>query len=346
MTEALLEHPLNLAHAAVSFDVSIIVVSYNTRELLRECLTAVLLEAAPFSAQILVVDNGSGDGSPEMVEREFSSFHNNVELIRSQVNLGFGAANNMALECATGNYFVLLNSDAFFAPGALALAIRHMDETPGCALGGSRLISPDGSSQPSARCFHNLVSDAFVLTGLAARFPKSRLFGHFDRTWADPNHPSEVDWVPGAFAIVRPEALRKVGGFDPAFFLYYEEVDLCLRFKKAGLKVWYWPDIVVTHIGGQSSRQLKALDFSSQAAQVVLWRMRSTLLYYRKHHGRLVHAARALERALYRIALVRNRFSSNAERRERARESHAMLQLMNQAWKDTQRGRISPPRPW
>ena len=342
MTATLIPFPAPTTEIPPPFDLSILIISFNTRDLLRDCLASVLLEAASLSAEIIVVDNASRDGSADMVAREFP----HITLLRSDTNLGFGAANNLAIHQAQGRFLVLLNSDAFFAPGALALALRHMEQTPACALGGCRLISPDGSSQPSSRCFHSLLTDAFVLTGLAARFPRSRLFGRFDRTWADENLPAQVDWVPGAFSIIRPEALRKVGLFDPGFFLYYEEVDLCRRLKGAGLQIWYWPDIVVTHIGGASSRQLTTLEVSAQATQVILWRMRSTLLYYRKHHGLQVHLARALERTLYRLAVLRNRFSSVPFRRERAHLNLTLLQLLNQAWKDTSRGRISPPRPW
>ena len=323
-------------------NISIIIVSFNTRDLLRECLQSVLTEAADLETEILVVDNASVDGSAAMVRDEFPQ----VQLLCSEVNLGFGAANNLALARATGKYFVLLNSDAFFAPGALALAIEHMDAHPRCALGGGRLTGRDGSWQPSARAFHSLRRDLIVLTGLAAKFPKSRVFGSLDRTWADSNLPCEVDWVPGAFAIIRPEALHQIGPFDPAFFLYYEEVDLCRRFKQAGWTVWYWPDVEVTHIGGESSRQLKSLEFSSQAAQVVLWRMRSTLLYYRKHHGTQALLARWMEVALYRAAMLRNHFSSAPARRTRERASWKLIQLMDQAWSDTRGGRVSPPRPW
>lgn len=323
-------------------DVSIIVVSFNTRDILRECLASIAAEIRTFHAEVFVVDNNSSDGSPDMVEHEFPE----VRLIRSPSNLGFGAANNVALRQARGRFFVLLNSDAFFAPGALATALTHMEQTPTCALGGCRLIGRDGSWQPSSRCFHSVLGDAVVLTGLAARFPKSRFFGRFDRTWANESKPSKVDWVPGAFSIIRPEALRAVGLFDPAFFLYYEEVDLCLRLKRAGLDVWYWPDIVVTHIGGESSRQLKTLAFSPHAAQVVLWRMRSTLLYFRKHHGFRVHAARWLEKGLYLAVWLRNRFSADPEKQARARHHRTMITLMDQAWRDTDGGRISPPRPW
>ncbi len=323
-------------------EVSVIIVSFNTRDLLRECLGNVLSEAGTLAIEVLVVENASTDGSADMVAAEFPS----VTLLRSDTNLGFGAANNLALAQARGRYFVLLNSDAFFTPGALARAIRHMDETPSCALGGALLVGRDGSHQPSARRFHSVSQDAVVLTGLAARYPKSRLFGHFDRTWADPIQPSPVDWVPGAFSIIRPEALHAIGPFDPSFFLYYEEVDLCRRFKAAGHQIWYWPDIVIIHIGGESSRNLKQLEFSPGASQIVLWRMRSTLLYYRKHHGPRVHLARWMEHTLYSATALRNRLSRSAHRRERARHYHTLVTLLTQAWHDTHGGRISPPRPW
>jgi GT2 family glycosyltransferase len=342
MTDAVLDAATKSACSEAVFDVSIIIVSFNTCEVLRECLRSVVAEAATLRTEILIVDNGSIDGSPEMVEREFPR----ATLLRSEVNLGFGPANNLALRQARGNYFVLLNSDAFFAPGALALSLQHMNENPRCALGGGRLIGRDGSWQPSSRCFHSILNDAIVLTGLAARYPRSRLFGRFDRTWADENLASEVDWVPAAFSIIRPDALRKIGLFDPAFFLYYEEVDLCLRLKRAKLKIWYWPDIVITHLGGESSRRHTAEEFSEDSSQVVLWRMRSMLLYYRKHHGLKVHGARLLEQMLCWASIVRNRYSRDPWRQRRERDSRMMLQLMKQAWNDTSGGRVSPPRPW
>ncbi len=324
------------------YDISIIIVSYNTREVLRQCLYSVIEESKSIAAEILVVDNASTDGSAEMISAEFPQ----VLLLRSEVNLGFGAANNVALEIARGRYFVLLNSDAFFTSGALGRAIRHMDETPECGLGGSRLIGRDGSAQPSSRCFHSVLSDMLVLTGLAGRYPKSRFFGRFDRTWADPEIPARVDWVPGAFCILRPEALRKVGSFDPAFFLYYEEVDLCLRFKRAGFAVWYWPDVVIVHMGGESSRGRTDLEFSPQASQVVLWRMRSTFLYYRKHHGMRVHLARLGEQLLYQATVARNRLSRDPRRRLRGQRYRLLLRYLNQAWRETTGGRHSPQRPW
>ena len=140
--------------------------------------------------------------------------------------------------------------------------MAHMDANPTVGLCGGRLIGRDGALQPSARMFPNVTNDLFVLSGLAARYPHSRLFGRLDRTWANELEPAEVDWVPGAYAMARADALDAAGAFDPRFFLYYEEVDLCLRIKQKGYSIWYWPDISVIHLGGESSRQIKTLDWS------------------------------------------------------------------------------------
>jgi GT2 family glycosyltransferase len=197
-------------------DVSIAIVSFNTRDTLRESLRSIVCETGELSLEVLVVDNGSSDGSTAMVEEEFPD----VRLIRSAENLGFGAGNNLAIEASRGRYIVLLNSDAFLCPGSLEAAVEGMDRFPQAGLAGGRLVGRDGSWQPSARMFPNVISDAFVLIGLAAKYPRSRIFGWSDRTWADPSEAAEVDWVPGAFSIIRAEVLRKVGWFDPRFFLY------------------------------------------------------------------------------------------------------------------------------
>ena len=329
---------------------SVIVVSFNTREVLRECLKSTLEEIgrlpAGVTAEILVVDNASTDGSAEMVQLEFGAPPTPVRLIRSAVNLGFAAANNLAMEEARGRYLVLLNSDAFFHPGALRLAIEHLEADPAVGVGGARLVGPKAEWQPSARVFPSLWLVFVVIFGLAGRFPKSRVFGAFDRTWASDEEAAEVDWVPGAFSIMRREALAKTGLFDPQFFLYCEEVDLCRRIKAAGFKVLYWPDAVVTHIGGESGRQLTTLTFSDRESQVVLWRMRATLLYFRKHHGAKVWGLRWIEDALQVVRWARNRWSRVPERRERAVEARVLLRLMGQAWRETDGGRVSPPRPW
>jgi GT2 family glycosyltransferase len=324
------------------FDVSVVVVSFNTRDVLRECLLSLYRERGSLLVQVIVVDNGSTDESPAMVEREFPG----VKLIRSETNLGFGPANNLGIQSAGGRYIVLLNSDAFLTEGALQLSVAHMNDHPCAGLGGGRLIGRDGSWQPSARMFPSVLNDLLVLTGLAAKFPRSRFFGRADRTWADDMEAAEVDWVPGAYSIIRSDVLATTGLFDPRFFLYYEEVDLCMRIKQKGYSIWYWPDIAVVHIGGESSRQVHALEMSRSGAQLILWRMRSMLLYYRKHHGQVARIAMLAEIVWYWLRSQRRRLSKHPDRRTSARIYLSLISTMNQAWRDTRGGRFSPVQPW
>jgi GT2 family glycosyltransferase len=182
------------------------------------------------------------------------------------------------------------------------------------------------------------------LSGLAARFPKSRFFGRFDRTWDDSGQPVEVDWVPGAFTLIRRTALEQVGYFDERFFLYYEEVDLCRRFREAGWRIWYWPDAEIRHWGGESSKTVENQDFSSSGSQLTLWRMRSQLLYYRKHHGWLVARLIAgLEPAWHAVRAWR---AKRGGAQHKADESGRIITLMRRAWLETRAGETSPRRPW
>ena len=321
------------------YDLSVVIVSFNTREVLRRCLNTLATEAKQLSVEVLVVDNASRDGSVEMVASDFP----HVRLLQGGKNLGFAAANNLAFPAAQGKYLVLLNSDAFLLPGALERAIAHMEKQPGTGLAGGRLIGEDGSWQPSARQFPSLLNDFLSFSGLAHRFRKSRFWGRADRTWADPLEETGADWVPGAFAIIRASVLEQVGGFDDAFFLYYEEVDLCRRIKAAGYAVRYLPDVVVVHLGGESSKSMENAVRSRMGAQLALWRLRSGYLYYRKHHGGAAWRIMALESGWHLTRLIRNRAS---RRPEKAAESQTMMALARQAWRETRGGRYSPPKPW
>ncbi len=326
------------AGAGTTLDVSVIVVSYNTREILRRCLARLAEELATVDGEVIVVDNASADGSADMVADEFPA----VQLVRSTVNLGFAAGNNRGFALARGRYVVLLNPDAFLGSGALARALAHMERSPRVGIAGGRLQDPAGRLQPSGRLFPSLLNELMVISGLAARYPRSRLFGRFDRTWADPDQAAQVDWVPGAFTIIRGRALGETGGFDERFFLYYEEVDLCRRMVQAGYEVWYWPDVVVTHIGGASSKTVKAHEFSCAGSQLTLWRLRSALLYYRKHHGRTAAwGLAALESLWHRLRIAANAFNPLKHESSRRR-----IGLVRQAWTDTAGGVLCPPRPW
>src|SRR5262245_25091596 len=152
-------------------DVSVVIVSFNTRELLRECIQTLRHETSGITYQTIVVDNASADGSADMVQKEFPW----VELVRSATNLGFAAANNRGFALARGRYVVQLNSDAFVHSGALDLAVKHMDASPRVGLSGGRLVGRDGSWQPSARKFPSPLNEALMLTGLAAKYGRSRL---------------------------------------------------------------------------------------------------------------------------------------------------------------------------
>jgi GT2 family glycosyltransferase len=342
LAKAARNHFLMESPASLPFDLSVVIVSFNTRDLLRECLRSVYRAAGSLRVQVIVVDNASVDGSPAMVADEFPD----VTVIRSEVNLGFGRANNLGFQSVRGRYAVLLNSDAFLTPGSLELSVAHIEANPRIGIGGGRLVGSDGSLQPSARMFPTVLNDLIVLSGLAARFPHSRFFGRFDRTWADEDEAAEVDWVPGAYSIIRREVLAEVGYFDPRFFLYYEEVDLCRRVKQRGYTVWYWPDVRIVHIGGESSRQVPSLEMSRAGAQLTLWRMRSMLLYYRKHHGMAARFAMLMELLWCWLQWQRRRLSRDPERHSRARTDRVLVSLMGRAWCDTRGGRLSPAQPW
>ena len=188
-------------------DVSVIILSYNVKELLGKCLNTLIKESKRVNCEVIVVENGSKDGSGDFVESNFPT----VRLIRSQINTGFSGGNNIGFRNAKGRYFVLLNADAFIHPGTLDKAIEKMDKDPRIGLGGARLIGPDGAWQPSARLFPSFLNNFLHLSGLAAKYPHSKFFGRPDRTWASPDKSAMVDWVPAAFSIIRPEVLEKVG---------------------------------------------------------------------------------------------------------------------------------------
>lgn len=323
-------------------DLSIVIVSFNTRDVLRECLACVFASQFDGSFEIFVVDNDSRDGSEQMVLSEFPQ----VKLLQAGRNRGFGPANNIALQQAKGRYLVLLNSDAFLAVDTLQQAMAHMDADASCGAGGARLIGRNGEWQPSGRCYPTPLLDAFTMLGLAYHFPKSRIFGRMDRTYADQNIAAEVDWVVGAFAIIRADALQKTGFFDERFFLYYEEVDLFLRIQQAGYRIMYWPDLVVVHVGGESSKQQTTLEMSNTGGQLLLWRMRSAFLYYGKRGGGRAWMTNKVEGAYYRLVLFRNFFSTSEKRKASRERARVSLRLLRQAWQDTQGGRISPTQPW
>lgn len=321
-------------------DLSVLIVSYNSRRLMSTLLDGLALELAPLNAEVVLVDNASHDGTADRV----AAWYPWVRLVRSEHNLGFAAGNNLAARHAQGRVLLLLNPDALPEPGAIARGLARLSSDASVGLAGGRLIDETGATQPSGRLFPNLAREFVVLSGLAARYPRSRLWGAMDRTWADPARAAQVDWVPGAFALMRRELFDSLGGFDERFFLYYEEVDLCRRVQAAGYRVMLWPDLRVKHIGGESARTVQGGAVSRSGSQLTLWRARSGLLYYRKNHSALqAWAVNRLERGWHALRGLRARLTGQAHK---AAESAAHGGLLAQAWNDTLGGRVAPARPW
>jgi N-acetylglucosaminyl-diphospho-decaprenol L-rhamnosyltransferase len=323
-------------------DLSVLIVSYNSAQLLGPLLEQLQqeFERSALQAEVVLVDNASRDGSAERVRRDFPW----VRLIASRSNRGFAAANNLAAQHARGRHLLLLNPDALPAAGSLRRGVELMDSHPQVGLGGGELLGTDGSRQPSARMFPRLRDELFTLTGLAGRHPYSRLFGHLDRRWADPEQASPVDWIPGAFVFIPAALFRRLGGFDERFFMYYEEVDLCRRLAQAGYAVHYWPELKAVHIGGASARTVEQARVSRFGSQLESWRMRSGLLYYRKHHGALAAwGLHWIERGWH---LLRQCKAALQGRQQQAGDFADHCDQLRQAWRDTQGGKLSPARPW
>jgi GT2 family glycosyltransferase len=254
-----------------------VIVSYNTRALLDPCLEALARACEPLGVcKTVLIDNASRDGSAEHVE----AMHPQVHLIRSGANLGFGRANNLALPWFDSPYMLLLNTDAFVDEDSVVEAVRYMSATPDCGLVGVRLTGRDGEVQPSCRYFPTPSNVFLARTGLARRFPRVRMIDGPD--WAPPDI-RECDWVPGCFLLIRKEVIAEVGLFDPRYFLYYEEVDLCLAAQRAGWKTVYLPTTTVVHIGGESAKSDSKL--TSGGKQIDSISMESAMLYFRKNFG-------------------------------------------------------------
>ncbi len=323
--------------------VSIVIVSYNTKEILGHCLHSLFENSKEIDMEVFVVDNNSHDGSADMVKTDFPS----VFLIANRQNLGFAAANNQAFAHAKGKYIILLNPDAYIQPFALKNCIGFMDRTPQCGLCGGKIISPAGKLEPSARRFPSVFSKILSFTGLSGKFPRSGILNHYEFGGFTYDRPMEVDWVPGTFTIVRKTMLDAIGWFDERFYIYYEETDLCMRAKKAGWQVYFIPDAEVIHIGGASSKTRKDKIFDNHAAQVLVFRMRSEWLYYRKNRGLpAVLSCAGFELFWYGVRYAKNLILPSAEAEKKR---SATLQIMKQiitSLQDTKSGRVSPPTPW
>jgi len=231
------------------FKVSITICSWNTVEDLRICLSSLedVREEGPF--EVIVFDNNSADGSPDMVERDFPW----VRLIRSSRNLGFTGGQNRCIEARRAPHAFLLNSDTIVHPGAMKTLIEYIAGHPEVGIVGPKLLNSDGSLQYSCRRFPNPVAALFRNTPIGKLFPGNKFTREYLMTDLPHDKTTEVDWVSGAALFARKELIDKVGFLDEKYFMFSEDVDWCYRCWDAGFKVVYVPQAVITHAIGRST---------------------------------------------------------------------------------------------
>jgi len=265
-------------------DLSIVIVSWNVRELLRRCLQSIVTRARPgpaegvveidgWQVEILVIDNASSDGSPEMVRDEFPQAH----LIANDENRGFTAANNQGLARSQGRYLLLLNPDTEIVSDALATMVGYTQANPQAGALGPRLLNTDGSPQSSRRRFPTFTTALVESTVVQEWWDDNRILRRYYMSDTDDDVVQHVDWVVGACLLVRRQAYEQVGGLDEGYFMYSEELDWCRRIKDAGWEIVYLPSAAVLHHEGKSSEQVvpaRHIYFQS-----------SKVRYFRKHHG-------------------------------------------------------------
>ncbi|MCX8089448.1 MAG: glycosyltransferase family 2 protein [Verrucomicrobiae bacterium] len=255
--------------------ISVIIVSWNARRHLENCLNSLRAHGGPLVQEVIVVDNASTDGSPEMVERLFPE----VRLIRAGANLGFARANNLGMRHATGSVLALINSDVVVHAHCFERLAQVMEARPDVGMAGPKVLGSDGRVQFTCAVvptFWNLFCRAFALDRCLGHW---RWFAGLEMRHWDYERAGEVGVLSGCFWLVRRAAVEQVGGLDERFFFYAEDVDWCKRFRDAGWKVLYWPEASVTHFGGGSS--------GNAPVRYSIEMLRANLRYWEKHHGRV-----------------------------------------------------------
>ncbi len=252
-------------------DLSIIIVSWNVREKLKENLKSLFLSQGNLSFEVFVVDNNSSDGSSEMVKREFPRVHpvksseagakqfNEVKLIANSDNLGFAKANNQAIRLCLGQakseFVLLLNPDMKVFPDTLSNMVKWMRENKNASVAGCHLVDESGNTIKHVRKFPRLSDQVAIILKLPHLF--SAVLNDYMRADFDYSQPARVDSIRGGFFMIRRETMEKIGLLDERYFLWYEEVDYCLRIKKSGGQVWYMPAAKCVDYVGQSFSQVK-----------------------------------------------------------------------------------------
>ncbi|MCO5050843.1 MAG: glycosyltransferase family 2 protein [Verrucomicrobiae bacterium] len=255
--------------------ISVIIVSWNAQHHLRNCLISLRENGGGLVQEIIVVDNASADGSPDMVQECFPE----VTLIRAGQNLGFARANNLGIKHATGSYLALVNSDVVVHPGCFEELTNYLESHSSAGLVGPRITGGDGLLQRSCRRLPSVWNLTCSVLALDRVFPRHPLFSGFELRHWNYDHLGEVEVLSGCFWLVRRSAVEKVGGLDERFFFYAEDLDWCKSFRDAGWKNVYVPQATATHFGGGSSANAP-LRYSIEM-------LRANLKYWKKHYGGL-----------------------------------------------------------
>jgi GT2 family glycosyltransferase len=232
-------------------DLTIIIVSWNTKERLRRCLRSIWRTNVETAFEVIVVDNASSDSSADCVEGEFPQ----INVIRNDKNLGFARAANQAIIMARGDLIMLLNPDTVVHDKTIDRLVAFASEHPDIGIIGCKIVNEDGTLQHSCRRFPTPVVGLFRNTFLGRLFPHNRFTTRYLMDDWDHENIREVDWVSGACMVIRREALSEIGVLDERYFMYCEDLDLCFRAHNAGWKIFYYPRAIVTHRKGAASDQ-------------------------------------------------------------------------------------------
>jgi len=275
----------------MQLDLAIVIVNYNTRELLRDCLDSIFAGHRDFACQVCVVDNNSPDGSAALVRETFPQVH----LIESRVNGGYAYANNLGLRAmgfdahqlshsnsfSYPRYVLLVNPDTLLPPSALQEMLAFMDAHPEAGAAGPRLVLPNGQlDRACRRSFPTPEVALYRLTGLSFLFPRSPRFGRYNLSFRDPDETIEVDSVVGAFMMARGKAVQQAGLLDENFFMYGEDLDWAYRIKQADWKIYYNADVTVLHYKEAASKGNRAIRPKTRYEFY-----RAMHLFYRKHYA-------------------------------------------------------------
>ncbi len=256
-------------------DISIIVVASSVKELIDECFTAVKNSNDRLNKEIIYVDNGSTDGTVQMVKEKFPE----TVIIESPTNLGFIRANNLGYPKANGKYVLMLNSDAFVGIDSLQESYDFMEQHPECGVLGCRLIDREGTMQPSARYFPTPWN--LFLTNMGMVKNTIPFLKGVDNMEVDHNNIFECDWVPGCYLFTRKEIVEELDFFlREDFFMYFDDADLCLRIKRKSWKVFFYPNDVI-HLGGINSAKLTEVTEKGKFTEK--YNLESEYLYFRKN---------------------------------------------------------------